>query len=193
MPRKGKKARPLNARQREFVRHFTAGNDGVRGNQTRAYVAAGYSPKGAHKLAARLMANDGVQNAVAEAHRKAEEAAAERLRDWKELAPAAQQRLVDIAEGKVPGGIAQPPRRRGQSMADYLAELAAAEAAGAEKPPARIADRDDAAAAKVILDANMEILERAEPKKLRVMVEDPASELARLLGVKPEAVPGKER
>jgi len=38
----------------------------IDGNQTQAYIRAGYSPRGANKLAARLMANDGVRARVAE-------------------------------------------------------------------------------------------------------------------------------
>lgn len=33
-------------------------------NATQAYIRAGYSPKGAHKLASRLMANDGIREKI---------------------------------------------------------------------------------------------------------------------------------
>jgi len=190
--RRARKAKPpLNARQQAFVRHYTAGEDGVRGNLTQSYIAAGYTARGnvAETAAARLFRNVRVRDAIDAAHAKAEEAAAARLRDWKELAPGAQSRLLEIAEGRIPGSVAKPPRR-GRGLQAMVIEGAPDTETG--QGPARIGDRDDAAAAKVILDANLEILERAQPKKLQIAVEDPAGALAALLGVKPEAVPPGE-
>ena len=173
--RRRRRARPprrapkgLNARQAAFVRHYVAGADGVRGNASRSFIAAGYSPKGANKMAARMMANAGIKAAIDAAHAKAEAEAGRKLRDWKELAGDAQVRLATLAAGQIPDP-ATPAHGR-----------------------TLIGDRDDAAAANVILAANREILERAEPKKLQVQIEDPAGALAALLGVKPETVPPGE-
>lgn len=134
----------LNARQREFVRHFTAGADGVRGNATQAFIAAGYSPKGADAMGPRLLGNARVAAAIAEVHAAAESAATNKLRDWKDMAPAAQDRLERIAHGYLP-------------------------ATGTDgEIPIVTLGRDGAAVAKVILDANKELIERAYPKKLEV-------------------------
>lgn len=160
----------LNARQAAFVRHYTAGADGVRGNLTQSYIAAGYMARGnvAETAAARLFRNVRVRAAIDAAHAKAEAAAGRKLRDWKELAGDAQVRLATLAAGQIPDPTTPA---LGRTL---------------------IGDRDDAAAANVILAANREILERAEPKKLQVQIEDPAGALAALLGVKPETVPPGE-
>lgn len=154
----------LNARQREFVRHYVSGADGVRGNATQSAIAAGYAAKHAHVNGPALMANHNIKAAVIEAHRRADAAAIARLRDWKTLAPEAQDRLLALARGKIPVNV---DPAAGNPMHD----------------------RDDAAVAAIIRDANMEILERAYPKKLRIEGVDPRAELAALLGIAVEELP----
>ena len=153
----------LNARQAAFVRHYTAGVDGVRGNATASYVAAGYSTQHAHVAGPRLLANVRVRAAIEAAHARAERAAARRLRDWKALAPEAQTRLETLARGLIPDG--EDPER-GRAMGD----------------------RDDAAVANVVFGALREILERAQPKKLALDL-DPKGALAQALGLSPEQLP----
>lgn len=176
-PRKSARPRPLrtatpglNTRQAAFVRHYVAGVDGVRGDLTQAYIAAGYSARGhvAEAASARLLRHVGVQAAIAAAHAAADRVAVRRLRDWKELAAEAQERLVTLARGEIP------------------------EPAAGDRGRVIMGDRDDAAVAKVIADVNREIIERAEPKKLMIGLDDPAGVLATLLGVRPEAMPPEE-
>lgn len=185
--------KPLNARQREAVRLWLVGPDGVRGNKTQAYIAAGYQARGnsAETAAARMFRNVQVLEAIAEFHEPKDAETKTKLRDWKAEAVPAQERLVAISRGEIPGAWYKPKRRRGRVLGvPQVDELG--EDGEPEDQPARIADRDDAAAAKVILDANLEIIERAYPKKLQIGVEDPAGVLAGLLGVKPESVPPED-
>lgn len=135
----------LNARQAAFVRHYAAGADGVRGNASASYAAAGYSARGhvAEVNANRLLRNAAVKAAVKRAHAAAEKAATQTLADWKDLAVDAQRRVVTIAHGRLPDP-----------------ETAA--------PGIAIVDRETSAVGKLLLDANLEIIERGYPKKLQV-------------------------
>lgn len=54
--------KPLTLKQQRFVNEYL-----VDLNATRAYIRAGYSARGAHKLSARLMAHDGVRAALMKA------------------------------------------------------------------------------------------------------------------------------
>lgn len=56
----------LNPRQEAFCQAFIKSR-----NQSAAYIEAGYSPRGANKLASRLMANDGIQARIADLEAKA--------------------------------------------------------------------------------------------------------------------------
>lgn len=164
MAKKAKKARPLNARQLAFVRHYTAGAEGVRANAKQAYIAAGYSAHTAESMGPRLLRNAQVAAAVAEAHQRAEKAAIRKLIDWKELAAEAQARLLAIARGRLPDP--DDP-----DTGDALES------------------RTDAEIAKVVQGAIEEILERAYPRKLQLDVSDPKGVLARLLGIEPDQIP----
>lgn len=138
------KAKPaLNARQAEFVRHYTAGADGVRGNATQAYRAAGYTSRAAEVEAAKLVRNPKVRAAIAVAHAAAEGGAARKLKDWKDLAVDAQQRTESLAAGFLPD-----PANGGRE--------------------ARICDRDTAAVGKLLLQANLALIERGYPQKLQL-------------------------
>src|SRR5215470_14782273 len=76
----------LNPRQRAFVQHYIAGADGVRGNATAAYRAAGYTPRTdtvAAITASQLLRNPKVAAAIRRYHAQADAAAIAKLRDWK--------------------------------------------------------------------------------------------------------------
>src|SRR6516162_6905290 len=97
-----RKARPqastkgLNQRQQDFVRLYTTGPDGIRGNATAAYKAAKYTPRNdtvAAINAAQLLRNPKVAAAIRRYHAQADAAAIATLRDWKTLAAPAQRRL----------------------------------------------------------------------------------------------------
>ncbi len=91
----------LTVRERGFVRHYLAGDDTVRNNGTQSAIAAGYKPKGAHVIASRLVRKPHIIAAIEAFHRAAEAAAVERLRDWKDLAPDAQDIVEAIAKGLI--------------------------------------------------------------------------------------------
>jgi phage terminase small subunit len=63
---------PLSIKEQAFVRHFLAGQSGVRGNATQAYVAAGYAPKAAYSGASELLRKPRIQEAIAAYLRKAD-------------------------------------------------------------------------------------------------------------------------
>ena len=56
---------PLSAREAAFVRHFLGGDSGIRGNGTRAAIAAGYAPRSAGVQAHALLKRPKIQQAVA--------------------------------------------------------------------------------------------------------------------------------
>jgi hypothetical protein len=63
---------PLSVKEQAFVRHFLAGQSGVRGNASRAYIAAGYAPKAAYSGASELLRKPRIQDAIAAYLRKAD-------------------------------------------------------------------------------------------------------------------------
>lgn len=156
--------RALNQRQREFVRLYCAGPDGVRGIAAKAYAVAGYRSRDPEFNGPRLLRRPHVAAAVIAAHEAAAAEAKGTLRCWKELCIAAQARVVAIARGVIP------------SADDPIGNAGGT----------RITNRDTAAAAKVILDAALEILDRGYPKKHLVHIEDPERVLAELLGMTPD-------
>jgi len=161
--------RPLNARQRQFVRLYAVGPPGVKGNATAAYRGAGYRPKTdrvAQVCAAQILTNPMVQQALAHLHREADAQAIAQLKDWRTLAPPAQDRMVLLALGYLPDPLDMRQHR-----------------------PLR--SHTDVAIARLQLDACREIIERAYPSRLYATLEvyDPAAELARLLGVPAESLP----
>jgi hypothetical protein len=99
-------------------------------------------------------------------HAQADAAAIAKLRDWKILAEPAQRRLECLARGLFP-----------------------ARTETETEEPTPITSRNDAAVAQVMLSANVEILERAYPKKFVVDISDPRAELAALIGVPVEDLP----
>lgn len=159
----------LTARQREFIRQYVAGDDGVRGNATASYKAAGYdcTDASARVSAHHLLKKPEVVEEIRAAHRRAQAEAMGRLIEWKELAPEAQQRLVTLARGRLPNDD---------------------DPTGGEK----LEDGSQASVARVIESACNEILERAYPKKLRIENVDPREELAKILGVDPDVLPDEE-
>jgi len=101
----------LTARQAAFVRHYVAGDDGVRGNAAQAAIAAGFSKGSAHVRGHRLLNRPAVAIEIAGWRAEAEEAAGIRLIGWMELAPEAQRWLIRIMRGLVHHKAAEPMRR----------------------------------------------------------------------------------
>ncbi len=62
----------LSVKERAFVQHFLAGRPGIRGNASRAYIAAGYAPKAAYSGASELLRKPRIQDAIAAYLRKAD-------------------------------------------------------------------------------------------------------------------------
>jgi hypothetical protein len=147
--------------QREFVRQYTAGAEGIRHNASAAYVAAGGKGRNANVIgvsAFHVLNNPKVQARLLAVQREADAQVIAQLVDWKVASTAAQEKLITLTDGVFPG------------------------------TERRLQDRDDAAVAQVILGALKEILDRGYPKKLKVDV-DPRETLAALLGVAQEALP----
>ena len=165
----------LNPNQQRFVQQYTAGARGVRGNATAAYYAAGYQPKSekvAGVNATRLLGNARIAMAVAQIHRAADAATIAQLKDWKVLAPPAQQTIMALAHGILPSEETDAPD-------------------GAILPGLRMQTRDDAAIGNVMLHASLAILERAYPAKIYadLTLHDPDRLLAAILGVSVDALP----
>lgn len=91
----------LNMMQREFVRLYLTGPDGVRGVGKASAIAAGYKENSAHVLASRILARDDVRMLVREFHRIADAVAINKLKDWKEVAVDAQDIVIGICDGSV--------------------------------------------------------------------------------------------
>lgn len=165
----------LNPNQQRFVQHYTAGARGIRGNATAAYKAAGYQPRtdnAAMVSAWQLLRHPKIATAIAHAHREADAATIAQLKDWKVLAPPAQQTIIRLAHGVLP-----------VEEADGLSD----ETLHGQ----RMLSRDDAAIGNVMLHASLAILERAYPSKLYAdfTLHDPERLLAAILGVTVEALP----
>lgn len=102
----------LTHQQEEFCKLFYAGDDPIRGNQTRAYMEAYYgrqyepnSPKynQAASAASTLIRKEKVRARIAEIREECAEEAKKRARDWWELYPEAQQTLMRAARGELSG------------------------------------------------------------------------------------------
>jgi phage terminase small subunit len=82
-------ARPRRARQNlrhdEFIRHYLAGAEGVRGNATQAAIAAGYTTKAARQQATWLLSRPAIQRAIATYHDKADVKAGRVLEELKRI------------------------------------------------------------------------------------------------------------
>lgn len=166
-------ARHLNPRQQTFVRLYVSGPPGVCGNGAAAYVAAGYqakTPQQAAVCACKLLTKTKIAQEIHRLNREADALVILQIRDWKVLAPQAQQRIQRLACGLFPAR----QERDGEAAGD----------------PLPLTTREDAAVAHVILAANLEILERAYPKKLLLGLTDARAELATLLGVDVAEIPG---
>lgn len=154
----------LNPRQLDFCWLYVSGPDEIRGNATAAYKAAGYQPKtdrAAETAASALMRNHEVSENLARLYRQADAAAIAKMRDWKTMAPTAQEVIASIARGVLPN----PDN--------------------SNACPTLITNRDDAAVAKVRLQAAMYIVERAYPAKRYCDVEivDPIGNLSCIFGI----------
>ena len=163
---------PLNARQQEFARLWAAGPPGIKHNNTKAYIAAGYHPKNdrvAGAASARLLADVRVKHEIAKLHREADAEAINKLIDWKIIAPEAQARIRSIMVGYVP-------------------------APGEPYNVSAMKNRDSAAVAQQVLRAAEMILERAYPSKIYadLALAKPADMIAAILGVSPEELPSPE-
>ena len=153
----------LNPRYRDFAQAYVLGGPGVRGNACAAYKAAGFKPKNDHVARAagqRLLTFVTIQQEIARLYFEQDAQRTTGLQEWRTLAPDAQRRVLLIAMGMVPDP----------------------DAARRARP---IRDREDAACARVILDANLAILERAYPAKIYHSVElhNPDAVLASILGI----------
>ncbi len=84
-PARGRRDR-LNQRHAEFVRLYIAGPQHIRGNATRAVIAAGYEPKAARQQATVLLSNPSIQHAIATYHDRADIKAERVLTELRRLA-----------------------------------------------------------------------------------------------------------
>lgn len=162
----------LNGRQWEFCRLYASGPGGVRGNAAAAYVLAGCRPRNmdvAAKNASRLLKNDEITLGLAHFHREADAKVMARLRDWKLLAPEAQQRVALISQGILPAA----------TLNEYGYAVAAL------RP---IETSNDVGIARMIYHSCSYIIERAYPARLYTTLEmqDPYEMLAMLMGCHPD-------
>lgn len=107
------------------------------------------------------MRNHEVSENIARLHRQADAEAIAKMRNWKTMAPMAQEVISSIARGVL------------------------LNSDNSSACPALITNRDDAAVAKVRLQAAMFVVERAYPAKRYCDVEivDPIGNLASIFGV----------
>lgn len=174
MPHRGGHRPTLNPNQQRFVAQYTAGPSGIRGNATAAYRAAGYKPtteNAAMVSGWQLLRNPKISAAIAQIHREADAATIAQLRDWKILAPAAQQIVNSLAHGVLPLADTDDPETPLVTRQRLLSR--------------------DAPVGNVMLHAALAVLERAYPLKLYadVTVHDAGRVLADILGVSVDALP----
>ncbi len=96
--------RPLSPQQARFAELYVAGPDDIRGNGTRAYLAAYptcHSESAAKTSASRLLRRDNVRARMAQLREMAAAECTARLRSWMELAPDAQETLRAAAAGEL--------------------------------------------------------------------------------------------
>ncbi len=96
--------RPLSSQQARFAKLYVAGPDDMRGNGTRAYLAAYptcHSENAAKTSASRLLRCDNVRVRLRELREIAAAECTARLRNWMELAPYAQETLRAAAAGEL--------------------------------------------------------------------------------------------
>lgn len=82
---------------RMFIVEYLTGDHKY--NATKSAIAAGYSAKTAASSASRILAKQKVKDVIKAFHERAEALAVNKLRDWKDLAPAAQKTISEIADG----------------------------------------------------------------------------------------------
>ncbi len=96
--------RPIPPAQAHFAELYVAGEEGIRGNATAAYLAA-YpscpSRASAAVCGCRLLKLKGVRAYMAALREAAADSASARLRNWMELAPDAQETLRQAAGGEL--------------------------------------------------------------------------------------------
>ena len=89
--------KPLNARHREFVRHYVAGE--TAGNATASYLKA--YPDSSHEAAtvsaSRLLGSANVRNAIDELLEQARHLTVEEIRSWHDYLPEMKVRLLNLA------------------------------------------------------------------------------------------------
>lgn len=94
----------MNQREEAFVRNYTVGRKGVRGNATKSTEAAGYSPRTAGSQGHRLLKKAEIKRAIAAHRKRAADRATKTMTDWMELVPGAQDVVVKVSGGKVQKG-----------------------------------------------------------------------------------------
>lgn len=112
MPRKGKKHKPrrtLHPRQLAFIDHYIAGKDGVRGLAGASWEAAGYTSRGNAAMCdgTRALRNPVIAAEIARLRAKAEERVIRKMVPWIEMAPEAQDVLIDVMRGVIPSAEAK--------------------------------------------------------------------------------------
>ncbi len=106
--------RPLSPQQARFAELYVAGPDDIRGNGTKAYLAAYptcHSESAAKTSASRLLRRDNVRAHMAQLREIAAAECTARLRNWMELAPDAQDTLRAAAAGELVFDQADPKLR----------------------------------------------------------------------------------
>mgnify|MGYP001590120285 CR=1 FL=1 len=160
----------LTPQQETFARLYAAGPLGIRNNLGRAWMASGSKAKdvgvAARYAAQALKMTPALREYIAELEMVAQAEAIRKLRDWKELAPDAQEAVIAVMQGMVPDG-------RGSYRQVTLME--------------------DVKHAEVVLKASMAIIERAYPiqawRRQELLATDAKARLAALLGVRVDQLP----
>lgn len=103
--------RALTARQEAFIQHYTAGEEGIRGNATQSAIAAGFSPKSARQQGADLLAEPYISVHIDALRQAALDKTETKLIDWASMLPEAEAAYRDIVTSP------SPPQTAGTRLA----------------------------------------------------------------------------
>jgi phage terminase small subunit len=167
---------PLSVKERAFIRHYLAGQPGIRGNATRAYVAAGYAPRGARQSAWVLLRKPRLAGAIAAYHARAGITITRVLEELRRLA------FSDMREVASWGGFDGVKLKMSDTLTDEAASAIAEvvdhtksrlELGSDTRPAAEVLDRQvrvklhDKLAALTLLAKHLGLLKESEEQRER--------------------------
>jgi hypothetical protein len=163
----------LNAAQEQFGTLYASGGPGIRHNATACYVIA--YPKSSRvsavKSACALLQEPLMIAFLRQLNIDAERAAIEQMRDWKELAPAAQEHIEKLSQDKEDVRIMTP---QWSARGSLLGEVR------------------DVPAMRLQYEASKYILEQAYPKDMRKLIGERKDALSEMLNLDPDEIMREE-